>query len=58
MSVDTGLVNPGGGDEFVEPLQLVLRLLVMAFHPERRGNQKAGDEQRCPAAFEKFHDAE
>ena len=30
----------------------------MVFHPERHADQQAGDEQRGPAAFIKFHDAE
>ena len=52
------VVNACGRHEFIEPLQLGLRLLVMAFDPECRGNQHAGDQQRGPAAFGKFHDAE
>jgi hypothetical protein len=39
-------------------VQLHLRLFVMALHPEGDGDQNAGDEQRHPAAFKKFHHAQ
>ena len=55
---DERVVRQRGGDEFVEAVQFFLRLAVMAFHPERETDQHAGDEQRGPAAVEKFHHAQ
>ena len=56
--LDDGVIRKRGGDEFVKSVEFFLRLLVMAFHPERDPDQRAGDEQRGPAAFVEFHHAE